>query len=102
MGDGAQLTWSTTGPDRYLLGRIYSILGIRPRHTDLPGQAFCTACWDHWHERRWGGKQTLKYGRISQPPVRQPASHEPPAQRAARKEKREILCATFCARRHST
>jgi hypothetical protein len=46
--DGAQFTWSATGPDLYLLGRIYSILGIRPRHTGLPGQAFCTACWDHW------------------------------------------------------
>src|SRR5271156_100143 len=39
---------SATGPDLYLLGRIYSILGIRPRHTGLPGQAFCTARWDHW------------------------------------------------------
>src|SRR5271155_4511048 len=28
------------GPDLYLLGRIYSILGIRPRHTGLPGQAY--------------------------------------------------------------
>jgi hypothetical protein len=37
--------------------RIYTILGIRPRHTGLPprpglactsGQVFCTACWDHW------------------------------------------------------
>jgi hypothetical protein len=37
-----------TGLDLYLLGRIYSILGIRPRHIGLPGQAFCTACWDHW------------------------------------------------------
>jgi hypothetical protein len=26
--------------DSYLLGRFYSILGIRPRHTGLPGQAF--------------------------------------------------------------
>jgi hypothetical protein len=40
-------TWSATDPDLYLLGRIYSVLGIRPRHTGLPGQAFCTACWDH-------------------------------------------------------
>jgi len=31
-------------PDLYLLWRIYSILGISPRHTGLPGQAFCTAC----------------------------------------------------------
>jgi hypothetical protein len=45
--DGAQFTWSATGPDLYLVRRVYSILGIRPRHTGLPGQAFCTACWDH-------------------------------------------------------
>ena len=36
-----------------LLRRIYSILGIRPRHTGLPGQAFCTACWDHCSYRCW-------------------------------------------------
>jgi hypothetical protein len=45
--DGAQFTWNATSPDLYLLRRIYSILGIRPRHTGLPGQAFCTACWEH-------------------------------------------------------
>jgi hypothetical protein len=28
------------GPNLYLLGRIYSILGIRPHHTGLSGQAF--------------------------------------------------------------
>jgi hypothetical protein len=38
--DGAQFTWSATGPDLYLLRRIYSTLGIRPRHTGLPGQAY--------------------------------------------------------------
>jgi hypothetical protein len=48
--DGAQFTWNATGPDLYLLWRIYSILGIRPRHTGLPGQAFCTACWGHCSE----------------------------------------------------
>jgi hypothetical protein len=37
---GAQFTWSATGPDLYLVRRIYSILGIRPRHTGLPGQAY--------------------------------------------------------------
>ena len=36
-----------TGLDLYLLGRIYSILGIRPHHT-LTRPGFCTACWDHW------------------------------------------------------
>jgi hypothetical protein len=46
--DGAQFAGSATGPDLYLLGRVYSIPGIRPLHTGLPGQAFYTACWDYW------------------------------------------------------
>jgi hypothetical protein len=32
----------------YALGRATQALPLRPGLACTPGQAFCTACWDHW------------------------------------------------------